>query len=134
MSHFVVIIIYSRVYVLEWIVQIYMFSATFATVCAEFFSFPLFLSSDCRLYLTLITEGAEIKSADVIQTKHLFNVKDFQDEYPDSRCVVVSRNKMSRRQGNFEILYISNFLQKMWNGELLLIITKSKSDSTAEAL
>lgn len=74
-----------------------MFSATFATVCAEFFSFPLFLSSDCRRYLTLITEGDEIKSADVIQTKHLFNVKDFQDEYPDSRCVVVSRNKMSRR-------------------------------------
>ncbi len=89
---------------------------------------------DCRLYLTLITEAAEIKSADVIQTKHLSNVKDFQDEYPDCRSIVVSRNKMSRRQGNFEILYISNFLQKMWNRKLFLIITKSKSDSTAVAL
>ncbi len=62
--------------------------------------------------------GIEIKSADVIQTKHLSNFKDFQDEYPDSRCIVVSRDKMSRRQGNIEILYISDFLQKMWNGEL----------------
>lgn len=62
--------------------------------------------------------GIEIKSADEIQPRHLSNFKDYQDEYPDSRCIVVSRDKLTRRNGNIEIVYIHDFLKQMWNGDL----------------
>jgi len=63
--------------------------------------------------------GIEIKSADEIQSKHLSNFKDYMDEYPQSRCIVVSRDKLSRRQGNIEIIYVLDFLRMLWNDELI---------------
>lgn len=62
--------------------------------------------------------GIEIKSVEAIQPRHLSNFKDYSNEYPQSRCIVVSRDKISRRSGNIEILYIRDFLRMMWNGEL----------------
>lgn len=62
--------------------------------------------------------GIEIKSTDEIQTKHLANFKDYQEEYPQSRCVMVSRDKLTRRSGQIEIMYIMDFLQQMWGGKL----------------
>ena len=63
--------------------------------------------------------GLEIKSADEIQSKHLANFKDYQDEFPESRCIVVSRDKISRRQGNIELYYITDFLHKLWKDEII---------------
>lgn len=62
--------------------------------------------------------GIEIKSADAIQPRHLSNFKDYSDEYPESRCIMVSRDKLTRRSGNIEILYVIDFLEMMWNGKL----------------
>lgn len=62
--------------------------------------------------------GIEIKSTNEIQTKHLANFKDYQEEYPQSRCVMVSRDKLTRRSGQIEIMYIMDFLQQMWGGKL----------------
>lgn len=62
--------------------------------------------------------GIEIKSAEEIQPRHLSNFKDFHDEYPNSRCILVSRDKLSRRSGEVELLYITDFLKKLWAGEI----------------
>ena len=62
--------------------------------------------------------GIEIKSTEEIQSKHLGNFKDYHDEFPESRCIMVSRDKLSRRSGNIEILYVFDFLKMLWNGEL----------------
>lgn len=62
--------------------------------------------------------GIEIKSTDEIQPKHLGNFKDYHDEFPESRCIMVSRDKLSRRNGNIEILYVFDFLKMLWSGQL----------------
>ena len=62
--------------------------------------------------------GIEIKSADEIQPRHLGNFKDYHDEFPESRCIMVSRDKLSRRNGNIEILYVFDFLKMLWGGKL----------------
>lgn len=64
--------------------------------------------------------GIEIKSADEIQSKHLSNFKDFRDEYPDSRCILVSRDKLTRRQNDVELMYVFDFLRLLWNDALVL--------------
>lgn len=62
--------------------------------------------------------GIEIKSTDEIQPKHLGNFRDYHDEFPESRCIMVSRDKLSRRNGNIEILYVFDFLKMLWSGQL----------------
>lgn len=62
--------------------------------------------------------GIEIKSAEEIQKRHLDNFKDYHDEYPESRCICVSRDKLNRREGCVECIYILDFLKMLWNGEL----------------
>lgn len=62
--------------------------------------------------------GIEIKSASDIQPRHLSNFKDYHDEYPESRCILVSRDKLTRRNGNVEIIYIMDFLKMLWSGKL----------------
>ena len=62
--------------------------------------------------------GIEIKSTEEIQSKHLSNFKEFSEEFPNSRCIVVSRDPITRRAGEVEVMYIFDFLQKLWAGEL----------------
>ena len=62
--------------------------------------------------------GIEIKSTTEIQPKHLSNFKDYHDEFPDSRCIIVSRDKLTRRNGNIEIMYVFDFLKQLWAGEI----------------
>lgn len=62
--------------------------------------------------------GIEIKSASEIQPKHLSNFKDYHDEFPDSRCIIVSRDRLTRRNGNIEIMYVFDFLRQLWAGEI----------------
>ena len=62
--------------------------------------------------------GIEIKSSDEIYGKHLGNFKDYHDEFPNSRCIIVSNDKMSRRHDHIEILYVKDFLRMLWNDEL----------------
>ena len=62
--------------------------------------------------------GIEIKSTEEIQSKHLSNFKEFSEEFPNSRCIVVSRDPITRRAGEVEVMYLFDFLQKLWAGEL----------------
>lgn len=62
--------------------------------------------------------GIEIKSSKEINSRHYSNFKEFKEEFPNSRCIVVSLDPLSRRSGDIEILYIHDFLKKLWKGEM----------------
>lgn len=62
--------------------------------------------------------GIEIKSTDEVQNKHMSNFKEYLEEFPNSRSIVVSRDPITRRAGNVEVIYIFDFLRMLWNGEL----------------
>lgn len=61
----------------------------------------------------------EIKSTEDVQNKHLKGLRTFADEHPDCKRIIVSLDRFSRRtDDNIEIVYIYDFLRKLWNGEL----------------
>lgn len=62
--------------------------------------------------------GIEIKSAKEILPKHYANFKEYHDEFPESRCMVVSLDPLTRRSGDIEIIYLNDFLRLLWSGEL----------------
>lgn len=62
--------------------------------------------------------GIEIKSTEEVQNKHMSNFKEYLEEFPNSRSIVVSRDPITRRVGNVEVIYIFDFLRMLWNGEL----------------
>lgn len=62
--------------------------------------------------------GIEIKSATEILPKHYANFKEYREEFPQSRCLVVSLDSLTRRSGDIEIMYLHDFLRMLWNGEL----------------
>ena len=57
----------------------------------------------------------EIKSAEEIQRRHLKGLKAFADEYPESRRIVVSLDKLSRTIDGIECLYVLDFFKTIWN-------------------
>lgn len=57
----------------------------------------------------------EIKSAEEIQRRHLKGLKAFADEYPESRRIVVSLDKLSRTIDGIEYLYVLDFFKTLWN-------------------
>jgi len=62
--------------------------------------------------------GIEIKSATEILPKHYANFKEYHDEFPGSRCMVVSLDPLTRRSGIIEIVYLHDFLRQLWSGSL----------------
>ena len=61
----------------------------------------------------------EIKSATEIKPRHQTGLKRFLEEHPQSRPIIVSLDKLSRKSGNIEILYIMDFLKMLWNGDII---------------
>lgn len=57
----------------------------------------------------------EIKSAEEIQRRHLKGLKAFADEYPESRRILVSLDKLTRTIDGIECLYILDFFKTLWN-------------------
>ena len=57
----------------------------------------------------------EIKSAEEIQRRHLKGLKAFADEYPESRRILVSLDKLSRTIDGIECLYVLDFFKTLWN-------------------
>ena len=62
--------------------------------------------------------GIEIKSTSEIKPRHVANFKEFREEFPDSRCIVVSQDPFNRRIGHVDSLYVFDFLRMLWAGEL----------------
>jgi len=57
----------------------------------------------------------EIKSVEEVLPRHLKNLKIFAEEYPQSRCIVVSLDVLSRRMNDIECLYVKDFFQMLWS-------------------
>lgn len=56
----------------------------------------------------------EIKSAEEVKNKHLKGLKAFGEEYPDSRRIIVSFDRINRKIGDIECMYIKDFLKTLW--------------------
>lgn len=60
----------------------------------------------------------EIKSVAEVLPKHMTGLKTFKEEHPDTRPIIVSLDRISRRCGEMEALYVMDFLQSLWAGRL----------------
>ena len=56
----------------------------------------------------------EIKSAEEVMSRHLRGLKVFGEEYPQSRRIVVSLDKFTRRMGDIECMYVKDFFSMLW--------------------
>lgn len=60
----------------------------------------------------------EIKSADEIAKRHMKGLKSFGDDYPDCRKIIVSLDRINRKENDIELIYVHDFLKMLWNDEL----------------
>lgn len=61
----------------------------------------------------------EIKSTEEVQPRHLKGLKTFGDEFPDSRRMVVSLDQFTRDMGEIECVYVLDFFNQLWAGEIV---------------
>lgn len=61
----------------------------------------------------------EIKSAEEIRNTHLKGLKAFAEEHPTCRQIIVSHDRINRKMGNIENIFVLDFLKKLWNGEIV---------------
>ncbi|MCF0185368.1 MAG: ATP-binding protein [Bacteroidaceae bacterium] len=61
----------------------------------------------------------EIKSSDEIKTRHKKNLKAFAEEYPNSRKIIVSLDKMTRSAEGIEMIYVLDFFKLLWSGKII---------------
>lgn len=57
----------------------------------------------------------EIKSAEEVMSRHLKGLKAFGEEYPQSRRIVVSLDRFTRKMGDVECMYVKDFFAMLWN-------------------
>ena len=61
----------------------------------------------------------EIKSTDNVQRKHVSGLKDFSEEHPEAQLILVSRDKITRRHGDIDLYYATDFFKSLWSGEII---------------
>ncbi|MBQ8702247.1 MAG: ATP-binding protein [Prevotella sp.] len=61
----------------------------------------------------------EIKSVEEVMNKHLKGLKAFGEEYPQSHRIIVSLDRINRKMGEIECIYIKDFLVRLWNFEII---------------
>lgn len=57
----------------------------------------------------------EIKSVEEVLPRHLKGLKAFGEEHPQSRRIIVSLDKISRRMGDIECLFVLDFFNMLWS-------------------
>ena len=57
----------------------------------------------------------EIKSVEEVLAKHLKGLKAFGEEHPQSRKIIVSLDRINRRIGDVECIYVLDFFKELWN-------------------
>lgn len=63
--------------------------------------------------------GIEIKSTNEIKPKHLSNFKPFREEFPLCKCIVVSRDFLTRQSGDIQIMYYQDFFASLWKNDII---------------
>lgn len=61
----------------------------------------------------------EIKSVEEVKTKHKKGLKAFSEEYPSSRQILVSLDKFTRKSGDVELFYVTDFFKALWEGKII---------------
>jgi predicted AAA+ superfamily ATPase len=61
----------------------------------------------------------EFKSCDEVKSRHTKGLKAFQEEYPQSRLIVVSMDKYKRVMNDIEIFPATEFLSKLWARKII---------------
>ena len=56
----------------------------------------------------------EVKSVEEVLTKHLKGLKAFGEEHPQSRKIIVSLDRINRRIGDIECIFVLDFLKELW--------------------
>lgn len=57
----------------------------------------------------------EIKSVEEVLPRHLKGLKTFGEEYPSSRRIIVSLDRINRKVGDIECIYIIDFFKLLWD-------------------
>ena len=57
----------------------------------------------------------EIKSVEEVLPRYLKGLKAFGEEYPSSRRMIVSLDKINRKEGDVECLYVLDFFKLLWD-------------------
>ena len=60
----------------------------------------------------------EIKSTDNVQPSHKKGLAEFAKEHPGVKQILVSRDRISRRSGDVDLYYVTDFFKALWNGEI----------------
>lgn len=61
----------------------------------------------------------EIKSKEHIDHYDKKGVTEFAKEHPDTRQIIVSRDRISRRSGDVDLYYVTDFFKALWAGEII---------------
>ena len=61
----------------------------------------------------------EIKSTDHVDHDDKKGLMEFAREHPDTRQILVSRDRISRRSGEVDLYYVTDFFKALWAGEII---------------
>ena len=61
----------------------------------------------------------EIKSTDHVDHDDKRGVTAFAKEHPDTKQILVSRDRVSRRSGDVDLYYVTDFFKALWAGEII---------------
>ena len=61
----------------------------------------------------------EIKSTDHVENKHKKGLQKFVEEHPQARQIIVSRDFLTRRSGDIDLYYVTDFFKALWAGEII---------------
>jgi len=61
----------------------------------------------------------EIKSCNEVKSRHTKGLKAFQEEYPNTRLIVVSMDRYKRVMNDVEIFPVIDFLDELWKGRII---------------
>lgn len=61
----------------------------------------------------------EIKSATEVSSRHKKGLREFSQEHPEARLILVSLDNLTRISNGVECLYAYDFLKMLWNGEII---------------
>ncbi len=61
----------------------------------------------------------EIKSTEKVGHDHKKGLIEFAKEHPETKQILVSRDRISRRSGDVDLYYVTDFFKTLWAGEII---------------
>lgn len=61
----------------------------------------------------------EFKSSEEVQSKHTKGLRAFEEDFPEARKIIVSLDCYKRILNGIEVIPAMEFLQMLWNGEII---------------